>query len=131
MLILFIAGIVLFIGVCLWRVSVAKAERTTFWTGSILVATGLGLSLLFPAWISKLFANISPEQSQYLSNTFLIIASIGANLIAASLFMGSKENKLCSQCNQPISDGVTESTPENPQPTKQADLAVCQDNRQQ
>lgn len=106
MTIVLILSIVFFIGICLWRVSKDKTEKTTFRVGGILVAAGLGLSLFFPDWVSKMFGNIGQERSQYLSNTFLIVASIGANLIAASLFMGDKQqsNKLCQKCSQPVTN---------------------------
>lgn len=64
-------------------------ELVTFWNGVILVALGLAASLWIP---HELFQELSSAGQSYLSNTFLIVAAIGANFIASAALMNSRGN---------------------------------------
>lgn len=99
MIFFIIGAIVVFVGISFSHVSKAQNQTITFRYGCALVSVGLALSLFFPWLVAQESGKVDVERMQYLSNTFLIMASIGANLIAASLFMKASDKKANQQCS--------------------------------
>lgn len=79
-----VTAMVVFVAITIWVVASKKSERVTLWGGIALIGFGLAASLLVP---TKLFPNIDKDSATYLSNTFIIVASVGANLVASAALM--------------------------------------------
>jgi hypothetical protein len=68
-----------------------RSERSLFACGLALIVTGLACSLLGPLYAH----GIDAVQTDYLKNSFLIIASIGANVVAASVLLPKQGTPAC------------------------------------
>jgi len=98
---------ILVVGIGLWKISKTKTERTTFVTGLCFILYGLVGSL----YGGIIFGITDPDRLKTIGDTFLIIASIGANLVAASILLPSITS--ASSCTRGINN-------HSPEPTKTA-----------
>lgn len=87
---------ILVVGIGLWRISKTKTERTTFVTGLCFILYGLIGSL----YGGIVFGITDPDRLKTIGDTFLIIASIGANLVAASILLPSISNTNSCACEK-------------------------------
>ena len=91
---------VVLVGVGLWGVSKVKEEDVTFYTGLAFVLYGLVLSL----YAGKIFDIHNADELKTIGDTFLIISSIGANLVAASILLPKIKNsvtcEVCVKCGE-------------------------------
>ena len=68
--------------IVIWCVYKFRSVESAFRGGAILSFTGLAASLLLPHFIG---GNPPPEALSFLANSGLLVASVGANLIAGSV----------------------------------------------
>jgi len=85
-----VIGLVLLVAITIWWVGYRRTPNSAFWSGVVLVVSGLAASLLVPLHFVR--DSGLPEYS-YLSNTFLIVAAVGANFVAGSVLAGLQPPK--------------------------------------
>lgn len=95
-------AIVVIVGVGLFVINKRKDARTTYYTGLVFITIGL----VFPFIVTRenSILQITSESLSLVRDTFIIIASVGANLVAASVLLkpASSHDKLVQQLTQLI-----------------------------
>ena len=90
-------------GGCLANVFYFKTYRAMTWSGMVLAVYGLLANTISAIFIASIFPDSSQEvlidQKELLSNSFLILSAIGANLFAAAICSKVREK------NDPIKAG--------------------------
>ncbi len=86
-----ICAVVLILAI--WRISKNRTAKTVLTSGAILIGVGLVCSLY--VYLGPKAS--APEQFDFLKNFFLIISSIGANLVASSALI-----EPCTQKNTTV-----------------------------
>ncbi len=73
--------------ICIGAVAKRKTAGTAIWCGGILAVLALAASLFAPLFLP---AGTDPAQVQYVVNSLLVVAAIGANLLAGGVTAGIK-----------------------------------------
>lgn len=75
--------LIVFLGLCFFVgiVAVRQTPRSALWCGGLLAAFALAASLFAPMFLH----DAAPAQVQYVVNSLLVVASVGANLLAGGL----------------------------------------------
>ncbi len=70
-------------------VSFLQSRRSALWSGALLMATGLVMSL----FVMTLVREASPAEQAFYVNVWLIVAAVGANFFVTAVSMGLRNSK--------------------------------------
>jgi hypothetical protein len=83
----FVIIVLLVLCVLVGIVAMVRTARSALWCGALLAAFALAASLFAPLYLPH---GSSPEQIQYVTNSLLVVAAIGANFFAGGICVNLK-----------------------------------------
>lgn len=82
-----IALLVIWIGLAIWWVGHRRTQSAAIYSGFFLIGVGLAASFFVPMWLgyrSNESGQAELPEAVYLTNTFIVVASVGANFLAGA-----------------------------------------------